>query len=109
MMLERQWNPANEEQAELRFSRPLTFGDYPEYLQKHLFNEDKTAKITSVRVPYLIADGTIDSMLTDIVERKRIAFRKTMNDKDANITWDENDMIRELTDLIIKKRFKKDA
>lgn len=106
MMLERQWNPANEEQAELRFSRPLTLGDYPEYLQKHLFDENGIPKIVSVRVPYLIADGTIDSMLTDIVERKRIAFRRTMNDKDANITWDENDMIRELSELIIKKRFK---
>lgn len=105
MMIERQWNPANEEQAELRFSRPLTYGDYPEYLQKHLFNEDKTPKLTSVRVPYLIADQTVDSMLTEIVERKRLNFRRSMNTKDENLQWEENDIIRELGELIIKKRF----
>ena len=101
IMMERQWNPGNEEQAELRFSRPITESELPDYLKPIA-----TRKI-SIRVPYMIADGTIDSMLTDIVEKKRIAFRRTMNDKDANITWDENEMIRELTELIIKKRFGK--
>lgn len=109
MMIERQWNPANEEQAELRFSRPLTYGDYPPYLQEHLFNENKEAKKVSVRVPYLIADQTVDSMLTDIVERKRLNFRRSMNDKDINLTWEENDVIKELAELIIKKRYGKAA
>lgn len=108
MMLERQWNPGNEIQAELRFSRPLSFRDYPEYLQKHLFLEDKSPKIVSVRVPYMIADGTVDSILTEIVERKRIAFNKSMNVKDENITWEENDIIKEVAEYIIKKRFKKE-
>lgn len=105
IMMERQWNPANEEQAELRFSRPLTWGDYPPYLQSFLFHEDKTPKQPSIRVPYMIADGTVDSMLTDIVERKRHNFKRSMNVKDENIKWEENDIIRELTDLILKKRF----
>jgi len=105
MMLERQWNPANEEQAELRFSRPLTHQDYPTYLQDFLFNEDKNPKKVSIRVPYLIADQTVDSMLTEIVERKRTFFRKSMNVGEENIKWEENDIIRELSEMIIKKRF----
>lgn len=105
MMIERQWNPANEEQAELRFSRPLTFNDYPSYLQSFLFNEDKTPKKISIRVPYLIADQTVDSMLTDIVERKRHNFQRSMNKGSENLVWEENDIINELSELIIKKRF----
>lgn len=106
MQVERQWNPQNEEQAELRFSRPLTWGDYPRYLQEFLFNiETKQPKKTNIRVPYLIADGTLDSMLTEIVERKRTNFRKSMNVKDENLEWSENEIIAELAELIIKKRF----
>ena len=105
-MLERQWNPQNEEQAELRFSRPLTKSDLPEYLQKFLFVEDKEKKI-SIRIPYFIAAGTVDEILTNIVERKRLNFRKSMNVGDENITWDENELIRELAEAIVKKRFKK--
>ena len=101
MMLERQWNPANEEQAELRFSRPLTENDLPPYL-KHL-----ATKKTSIRVPYFIADGTIDMMLTELVEKKRLNFRRSMNEKDIDLTWDENEIIRELTDMILKKRYAK--
>jgi hypothetical protein len=101
MMVERQWNPANEEQAELRFSRPLTKSDLPEYLQ-HI-----AERKISIRIPYLIADGTVDSMLTDIVEMKRHNFRRSMNDKDIELKWSENDIIKELTELIIKKRYGK--
>ena len=100
-MLERQWNPQNEEQAELRFSRPITKTDIPEYLWP--IAERKT----SIRVPYFIAAGTIDEILSNIVERKRLAFRKTMNIKDEHITWDEASLIHEVAEAIIKKRFKK--
>ena len=101
VMLERQWNPANEEQAELRFSRPITESELPEYLKPI------ASRKVSIRVPYMIADKTIDSMLTELIERKRIAFRKTMNDKDANLKWNENEIINELASLILKKRAKK--
>jgi SNF2 family DNA or RNA helicase len=98
-ILERQWNPANEEQAEFRFSRPLTEGDLPSYL-RHL------AKMTQPLVaPYFIAEGTVDSMLTKIIERKRHEFRRTMNEKDMNLKWEENDIIRELAEMILKKRY----
>ena len=91
---------SNEEQAEMRFSRPLTKSDYPEYL--HPVVDRKI----SIRIPYFIAAGTIDEILSNIIERKRIAFRKTMNVKDEHITWDEASLIHEVAQAIIKKRFK---
>jgi hypothetical protein len=100
-MLERQWNPQNEEQAELRFSRPITKSDMPEYLW-HLADRK-----TSIRIPYFIAAGTVDEFLTNIVERKRLNFRRSMNAKDEFITWDENDIIRELAEEIVKKKYGK--
>lgn len=103
IQLERQWNPQNEEQAELRFSRPLSKSDIPEYLYPIVDRK------VSIRIPYFIAVGTVDEILTNIVERKRLNFRKSMNDKDANLTWDENEIIREVAEFIIKKRYKKSA
>ncbi len=105
IMMERQWNPANEEQAELRFSRPLTYGDYPKYLQDYLFDENKNPKKPSIRVPYMIADQTIDSMLTEIIERKRVEYNRSMNIRDEGLKWEENDIMQELADMIMKKRF----
>jgi len=102
-MLERQWNPQNEEQAELRFSRPLTKNDLPEYL--HPIAERQV----SIDIPYFIAAGTVDEILTNIVERKRLNFRRSMNVKDINLTWDENEIIREVSEEIIKRRYKKTA
>jgi len=104
MMVERQWNPGNEEQAELRFSRPLTWEDYPPYLQNHLFDSDHNPKKVSVRVPYLIADGTVDSILTEIVERKRLAYNQSMNPGQEDIKWEENDIIKEVAEYIVRKR-----
>lgn len=106
-MLERQWNPQNEEQAELRFSRPLTWGDYPSYLQEHLFGEGNLPKKVSVRCPYYIAVNTVDEILTNIVEFKRHNFRRSMNDKDANLSWNENEIINEVAMYIIKKKYGK--
>lgn len=102
IMMERQWNPANEEQAELRFSRPITKSDLPDYLQ-HLGDKTKV----SIRVPYMICAGTVDEMLTEIIERKRLNFRKSMNDKDINLEWSENDVMKELSEMIVRKRYGK--
>jgi hypothetical protein len=100
IMMERQWNPQNEEQAEFRVSRPLTKNDLPEYLW-HLVDR----KI-AINCPYMIADGTVDTILTEIVERKRHEFKRSMNVKDEHIQWNENDIIREVAEYIVKKRFK---
>jgi len=108
-MLERQWNPANEEQAELRFSRPLNWNEYPPYLQEELFDEDKQPVKVSISIPYLICADTIDEMLTNMVESKRLNFRRAMNKGEENLQWDENEMIRDLTEAIMRKRYGKAA
>jgi hypothetical protein len=102
-MLERQWNPANEEQAELRFSRPLTRSELPEYLYPIA---DRKIHID---IPYFIAAGTVDEILTNMVEEKRLNYRKSMNAKDQFITWDEAELVHAVAEAIIKKRFKKQS
>jgi len=106
-MMERQWNPGNEEQAELRFSRPLTYRDYPKYLQDALFAEDTSPYKVSIRVPYLICAGTVDEMLNGIIERKRVNFRTSMNPGEEDLKYSEAEMVRELAEAIVKKRYGK--
>lgn len=106
-MMERQWNPANEEQAELRFSRPLNYNDYPKYLQDTLFDENKQPYKPSIRIPYLICADTIDEMLTNLVEGKRINFKRAMNKGDEELKWEENEMIKDLMEAIVRKRYGK--
>lgn len=109
IMMERQWNPANEEQAELRFSRPVNKNDLPEYLQSELLDDDGSPKRVSIPVPYIVAANTVDELLTEIIERKRHNFDKSMNPGQESIQWSENDIMRELTELIMKKRYGKVA
>lgn len=83
VMHERQWNPANEEQAEGRFIRI-----------------GQTA--TSVNAVYAHCEGlsTIDPHLDAIVERKRVAFHDTMN-KGEYQQWNENSFAKELANAIV--------
>lgn len=76
VMHERQWNPANEEQAEGRFIRI-----------------GQTA--TSVNAVYVHAENTIDIDLDSIVTKKRIAFHNAMNNGEIP-RWNENDIVKEL-------------
>lgn len=91
IMHERQWNPANEEQAEGRFIR---IGQLAE----------------SVNAIYVEAEDTIDSDLGKIVEGKRGAFIRSMN-SDSNFipTWDEGSIIKELVNGIIGRGIRKVA
>ena len=86
LMLERQWNPANEEQAECRFIRIGQTAD-------------------SVFATYIIAVGTIDEFFTEIVEAKREMFSQTMGGEP--IKWDETAMIQELSKALAEKGGKK--
>jgi hypothetical protein len=81
---ERQWNPANEEQAEGRFIR---IGQ----------------KAEVVTATYFHGDDTIDSILDEIVERKRMAFHEAMN-KGQVPMWNESDIISDLVKQIAKNR-----
>jgi len=78
IMVERQWNPQNEEQAEGRFPRP-----------------GSTAN--GIMVVYMVATGTIDEWFAEIVEKKRSFFKKTMGDSDAG-EWEESSIMKELMD-----------
>ena len=90
IMMERQWNPANEEQAETRFTRFKEDGNYEEH----------------VNVTYMISAGTIDEWLTELVEKKRALFDKLINrNEDAN--WDESSLMKELADTLYAKGAKK--
>jgi SNF2 family DNA or RNA helicase len=80
IMHERQWNPANEEQAEGRFIR---IGQQAQ----------------SVSATYVHGDNTIDTILDGLVEKKRLAFQSAMN-KGITATWNENSLIKDLANAI---------
>lgn len=85
IMMERQWNPANEEQCEGRFIRIGMTAD-------------------RVDVHYFIASGTIDEFFTELVEMKRAA----MNTIDGGeFTWNESSLLKELAEAIATKGGKK--
>lgn len=81
VLVERQWNPANEEQAECRFVR---IGQTSE----------------KVSATYAIAVGTIDEMFAELVEKKRQWVKQTLGDD--HVQWEESTLIRELMDLLSK-------
>lgn len=75
VLMERQWNPANEEQAETRFTRIGSIAK-------------------SVVALYIVAMGTIDEWLAELVEKKR-AFMASALDGES-IAWEESAVIGEL-------------
>jgi hypothetical protein len=83
VMHERQWNPANEEQAEGRFIRIGQMAD-------------------SVNATYVHGDDTVDTQLDGIVEGKRIRFHNSMN-KTEMPTWNEQGIVKQLAELIASK------
>lgn len=82
VMLERQWNPANEEQAESRFPS--------------LDNLDV------VTVAYMIASETIDEYFTELVEAKRATVTSTLNGE-SGVAWDESGLMKQLGDILVTK------
>lgn len=80
VMLEREWNPANEEQAESRFPRP-------EGLQ-----------VESILGTYFIATGTVDEFFTEIVEKKREIVGKTLDGK--AVEWNQSSLMKELAEVL---------
>jgi SNF2 family DNA or RNA helicase len=80
IMLERQWNPANEEQAESRFHR---YGqEYP------------------VTITYMIATKTIDEIFTELVEHKRAIVAGALDNK--QIDWNQQSLMSELSSILTK-------
>lgn len=85
IMLERQWNPANEEQAEARLDR---------------FGQE-----TAVSITYMLASETIDEYFTELVEQKRAIVAGTLDNK--IVQWESQDLMRELASILVSKGKKK--
>jgi len=85
VLMERQWNPANEDQAAPgRFKRI-----------------GQQAKV--INVVCITGHGTVDDHLHQIVERKRYHFHKGMNKEGTNApSWNVNDIMKELGDAIAR-------
>ena len=81
IMMERQWNPGNEEQAEGRFIRIGMTAD-------------------RVDVHYFIATGTVDEFFTELVEMKRAAM-STIDG--GEFVWNENSLMSELAEAVATK------
>jgi SNF2-related domain len=94
LITERQWNSANEEQAEGRFSR---IGSTAE----------------KIAVSYLVCAGSIDELFSEIVERKRQYLGESnaaLSGKDINTVtkYDETSIMKELAEKLFsagKKKF----
>lgn len=86
VMMERQWNPANEEQAEGRFPRPGQAAD-------------------KINANYFVATGTVDEFFADLVEKKREIVGKTLDGK--AVQWNETTLMKELMAIIAQRGGKK--
>lgn len=86
LIMERQWNPSKEEQAEGRFPRPGSTAD-------------------KINAHYLIAAGTIDDFLTEIVEKKRRNVAQTLDGKET--VWEEASLMSELAETLRVKGLRK--
>lgn len=84
IMHERQWNPANEEQAEGRFIR---------------IGQEATA----VTATYVHASDSADTDLDGIVEGKRIQFHNSMNKGEIPV-WNQDSIVMELAKRIAARR-----
>ena len=84
VLVERQWNPANEDQA-----APGRF--------KRIGQLAKNINVTCIT-----GFGTVDDILHGIVERKRAYFHKTMNKGDVP-SWSVQDIMKEVAEGIVKQ------
>lgn len=82
LIVERQWNPANEEQAEARFPRPGSTAD-------------------KINAGYLVALDTMDEWMTSLVEQKRSIMQETLDGK--TVEWSQQSLMKELTNIMIQK------
>lgn len=91
IMLEREWNPAREGQAEGRFIRAT-----PEAIEKAARGELKATMV------YPIAVNTIDEFFAELVERKRQYVNETVDGK-SDHNWNESEIMRELAEIAVAK------
>jgi SNF2 family DNA or RNA helicase len=92
VILERQWNPAKEEQAISRFVR---IG----------FMKSAKVKLNSVIAQFILAIGTIDDWITTLIEDKRAIFEQAVNARDAEAA--EQELMQALMKKIVAEGRKK--
>lgn len=81
LMVEHQWNPANEEQAEDRFPRP-------------------GSKASQINVTYIVAAGTIDEFLVKLKEHKRAAIKSAHGE---TVNWNESEVVQQLAQMLFEQ------
>jgi SWI/SNF-related matrix-associated actin-dependent regulator of chromatin subfamily A-like protein 1 len=84
IMVEQQWNPANEEQAEARFKR---IG----------------SEASVINATYQIALGTIDEYLADLKAAKRHIIEEALTGEKNEEAYSEQAMMKELAEILITK------
>lgn len=92
ILVEREWNPANEEQVEGRFIRAT----------EEMVEKAKAKGQSHFDVVYPVAVGTIDEFFAELVERKRQYVTETLSGKSTQ-AWDESEIMLELAQRAIKK------
>jgi len=88
IMHERQWNPQNEDQAAPGRFRRI----------------GQTSNVINIVFPEAVE--TIDELFDQIVTRKRKYFHDAMNKGEAP-QWNENELLKELANVIVSKHNKK--
>ena len=92
VILEREWNPANEEQVEGRFIRATR-----EMLEKAKMGDLK------VNILYPVAVDTIDEFFAELVERKRQFVRESLSGKISDTPWNESQIMLDLAEIAIQR------
>jgi SNF2 family DNA or RNA helicase len=104
VMMERQWNPGNEEQAEGRFIRLGMSCHSCGYVtipgEGNSPTCPKCGYELKVDVHYFIATGTVDEFFTELVEIKRAAMGTIDG---GEFVWNENSLLMELAEAVATK------
>lgn len=94
LMVERQWNPKKEEQAEARVQRIGSMGTV-----------ESGEELGRIDADYILVAGTIDEYFTEIVEVKRANVDQTLDGQEYNFA--ESSLIKELGAVLAQKGAKK--
>lgn len=87
IVLERQWNPKKEENAEARLAR---LGQSEQH----------------INATYLVALGTVDEFFAELVEKKREVVGSVLESRELR-DWNESSLIKELAEILLQKGGKK--
>lgn len=93
IIMERQWTPSKEEQAEDRFPRP-------------------GSKHESIDAKYMVAIGTIDEFFAELVEQKSVWIKSALSagkitQAEAENALTEGSLMKELMEILAQKGLKK--